>query len=194
VTDSARTVFGFDRRLEPFMTTFRFDSSVPVREVDCGPPYPATISPEIWRRPKNIEEIPSSQLNEFNLLFLPDESAEPSVTVAFSVAEAVLNGWPRSPHIVPVTESILSHERGWRALGYDVVDRGLQLSALYGLHMLRPGVCDAVGVGEGLLNRFGLVPTLEIASALKMHFDSIDPAIHAFFQIVKVHVKINSPL
>jgi hypothetical protein len=75
-------------------------------------------------------------------------------------------------------------------LGYDIVDSGLQLSAIYGLHMLTPEVCQTVGCGNDLLNRHGLVANLEIALELKRIFDEIDPVVHSYYQVVKVHAKL----
>ncbi len=187
-------IIGFDRRLLPFMTAFRFAPTPTLRQVDCGPPYPATISPEIWRRPKNIEEIPRHQFNEVNLLYLPEASAEPSVEVAFLVDSAVLDGWSQRPHLPCIAEEFLIPDRGWKILGYDIVDSGLQLSALYGLHVLQQSDCDAIGVGKDLLNRFGLVSSLEIARCMKERFNEFGPVVHSNYQIVKVYVKLPSLL
>jgi hypothetical protein len=186
------TVFGFDRRILPFMTAFRFNVSETqlLSQVDRGPPYPATISPEVWLRPKDIDEIPSNQLNQVNLSFLPEESVEKSVQVAFSVEKSVIDDWPREPAILPISEIYLFPERGWRVLGYDIVDSGLQFSAIYGLRMLTPEACQVVGCNNDLLNRHGLVANFEMAWKLKQLFDSIDPLVHAYYQVVKVHAKL----
>jgi hypothetical protein len=191
-TISTMAVFGFDRRILPFMTAFRFTVSEThlLSQVDRGPPYPATISPQVWLRPKDIDEIPSNQLNQVNLSFLPEESVEKSVQVAFSVAKSVIDDWPREPSILPIPEVYLFPERGWRVLGYDIVDSGLQFSAIYGLRMLTPEVCRAAGCGDDLLNRHGLVANFEMALKLKHLFDDIDPVVHAYYQVVKVHVKV----
>lgn len=193
MSGSARTVIGFDRRLLPFMTVYRFSTAAGVRHVDVGPPYPASLSPQIWRRPKDIDEIPLEQLNAFNLQYLPEESEEHSILVAFSVATSALDerSWGRS--IVPICERFLLAERGWRVLGYDLADRSIKISALYEAYTLTPGICDAIGVGDDLLNRHGLMPTLEIAEELKLLFDKEDPDVHSPHQIVKVHAKIVTP-
>ena len=187
-------VIGFDRRRLPFMTTFRFTTAQAIRHVDLGPPYPATRSPEVWPRPANVDEIPSTELNEFNLLHLPEEAEEPSVTVAFSVDKSVLDSWPREPYVLPVPELYLFAERGWRVLGYDIVDGGLQMSALYDTYALTPAVIDAMGVGNDLLNCFGLIPSLELASKLKLHLDVVGPEFYAYYEVVKVLAKLNTPL
>ena len=193
-------VIGFDRRLLPFMTTFRFSvadiRSSLVETVRWGrptPPFPASRSPEVWPRAINVDEIPSSQLNEFNLLHLPEEAAEASVTVAFAVDQSVLDCWTREPYALTIAELYLSPERGWRTLGYDVTSSELQISALYDTHTLKPAVVEALGVGNDLLNRFGLIPGLELATALKQHLDVAAPDL-AYFEVVKVFVKLDTPV
>ena len=193
MTEPNWIVIGFDRRRLPFMTTFRFTTAQAIRHVDLGPPYPATRSPEVWPRAINVYEIPSSELNEFNLLHLPEDAEESSATVAFSVDKAVLDCWPRELFLLAVPEVYLYAERGWRVLGYDVTSSELQFSALYDTHTLTPSVVEAMGVGNDLLNRFGLVPTLELARQLKQHLDISVPEL-AYFEVIKVHVKLNTPI
>lgn len=188
-----RTIIGFDRRVTLYMDNFQFSVQTieGLARHDCDPPYPATISAELWPRPKDINNIERRSRNEFGLLFFPEESEFPSVLVAFSVDQSALDDWLRPPYFMPFPEIYLFPEMGWRSLGYDIVNNGLHWSCIYDLRLLTSAMCQLVGDGERLLNRHGLIDSIEVAEELKLQLDKFGPPVDSPFQVVKVLAKIS---
>ena len=190
VIEMSWDVFGFDRRSVPYLDNFEFsrlEAALP--QIGSGPPYPTTIAQRIWPRAADLDRIDDRTLNEFNLLFLPEESREKSVAVAFSVRSSVLDGWPWIPNAVRFPEVYLFQERGWRTLGYEIVDGGLQISCLYEVQLLTPYQCEEIISVDPILNGHGLIESLDVAVALKKSFDGSAPKSHTPLEIVKVLVR-----
>jgi hypothetical protein len=171
-------VIGFDLRQGPVMSSGVRHSlkSLAPNDRQGRIPYPATITSSVW--PRHIDFC-FDELNEFGLLCLPDFNSESgnivSLRVAFIAKKSKFFGG------TACSAELLLSTRGWRSLGFDIVDRYAQHSAWYGFSW-EAGELEAHPIiNTAEFNKHGLLIKYQDAEVMAACFDTIIPEHSSFF-------------
>ncbi len=176
----AKSIIGFDLRALPLIC-----KHAPGGSLMSFPPgatgknrFPATIDNQIW--PQRIE-ISSVQFNGFNLFDQPTDELRDiakrmeAVLVAFDLPKALADILSSTFGLAPLPTNVMTADKSWKFLGYDIVDIRTQSSAIYSFEWSNTELREILQQLSLQLNPCGLIENELSAVMHSISFDDIVP-------------------
>lgn len=138
---------------------------------------PATLDNQVWLR--HLVEDSLLEVNGINLFDGPLEQINAvqlpknSIRVAFDLPAALVNTLASTFGIVRLPLSLLTVDKGWMFIGYDIVDARTQSSGFYSFDWTKAEFASICSRLDLRLNNVGLVDNESLAIKSAIFFDLI---------------------